>query len=382
MKKIDNATTVILFAVFLFTLAVGGWMLKDRAFSQNENRVLQQRPQLSAADVLSGEFEEAFQKYQDDQFPFRDGWITLKTMSKLALFSKDLNGVYVGKDGYLIEKISEEDVNRQQFTSNLNAVRDFCGRLPRGISKSVILVPTTAAVMKDKLPANAAPFDEASYAREAAKGLKGLNYVDLYAAFGRERGTRLYYKTDHHWTTEGAALAYDAWRRQQGKPGLSLARLKKKVLSDGFQGTLYSKVLWDDGTKDQVTAYVGPAQKGCVVTADGRKLGGIYQQEFLAQKDKYAVFFGGNYGRLEMDTGQKTGRSLLIIKDSFANAFAPFAASDFDRVCMVDLRYFSGNLKQYMKENRITDLLVLYSMADMIKDKNVSVLQLRGDILS
>ena len=49
---------------------------------------------------------------------------------------------------------------------------------------------------------------------------------------------------------------------------------------------------------------------------------------------------------------------------------------------MVDLRYFSGNLEAYLKENHITDLLVLYSMSDMTKDKNISVLQNGGDILS
>ena len=141
------------------------------------------------------------------------------------------------------------------------------------------------------------------------------------------------------------------------------------------QGTLYSKVLWDDGTRDQVTAYIGSAQENWHVIADNKDIGGIYQKKYVNEKDKYAVFFGGNYGRLEIKTGKKTGRNLLIIKDSFANAFAPFAAEDFDQVCMVDLRYFSGNLEAYLKENHITDLLVLYSMSDMTKDKNISVLQ-------
>ena len=81
MKKIDNLTTIILFAVFLLTLGIGGWMLRDQSFSENENRYLQQKPQISAASILSGEFEETFQNYQDDQFPFRNSWITLKTCS-------------------------------------------------------------------------------------------------------------------------------------------------------------------------------------------------------------------------------------------------------------------------------------------------------------
>ena len=51
MKKIDNLTTIILFAVFLLTLGIGGWMLRDQSFSENENRYLQQKPQISAASI-------------------------------------------------------------------------------------------------------------------------------------------------------------------------------------------------------------------------------------------------------------------------------------------------------------------------------------------
>lgn len=382
MKKTDNITIVILFAAFLLALGLGGWLQKDRDFSENENRVLQQRPQLSVDSILSGEFEEDFQNYQDDQFPFRDGWITLKTAAKLALSSRDLNGVYLCRDGYLIEKIPGEAADLELFTSNIKTIGSFCRSLPKEVSKSVILVPTTAAVMGDRLPAGAAPFDEAAFARAASRNLKDLDYVDLYPVFQKEKKTQLYYKTDHHWTTEGAALAYSVWRQTLGEPAASLKGLKKEVLSDEFQGSLYSKVLWDNGTRDRVNAYLGPGQKNCRVTADGQDIGGIYQKQFLRKKDKYAVFFGGNYGKLELDTGKKNGKNLLIIKDSFANAFAPFAAEDFDRVCMVDLRYFSGNLEQYMKENHITDVLVLYSMSDMIKDKNISVLGSKGNILS
>ncbi len=382
MKKIDNLITVLMFVIFLLALSVGGWILKDKDFSANENRVLQQRPQVSAEALLSGDFEEEFQRYQDDQFPFRDSWITLKTAAKLALLSRDLNGVYLGKDGYLIEKISEEDADHEQFISNLQAVRSFCEKLPKGLSKSVLLVPTTAAIMKEKLPAGAVPFDEASYAREAAEQLKAVSYVDLYDDFDREKDRQLYYKTDHHWTTEGAMLAYDVWRQSMGQPGGAFDQQEKTMLSDDFQGSLYSKVLWDDGTRDQVNAYLGKRQMHSRVIADGQNIGGMYQKQFLSEKDKYAVFFGGNYGRTEVDTGNQTGKHLLIIKDSFANAFAPLAAEDFDRICLVDLRYFSGNLDDYVKRNHITDVLILYSMSDMIKDKNISVLRSGGNILS
>lgn len=381
MKKTDNVVIILLFSAFLLLVGVGGWILKDREFSENENRVLQQMPKVTVQSVLSGDFEEAFQKYQDDQTPFRNQWITAKTAVKLGTFSRDINGVYLGREGWLMEKISPEDVDRKLYTENLKAISSFCAGLPGDITKSVILVPTKGAILDDKLPFKATVFDEKSLAEEAREAFAGVHYVDLYQVFERQK-EQIYYKTDHHWTTEGAAAAYDAWRRQRGSGGFSLKRMKKQVLTEDFQGTLYSKVLWDDGTRDRITTYVRAGQRSCQVTADGKNIGAILQTAHLKGKDKYAVFFGGNYGELELTTGRKNGKNLLIIKDSFANCFAPFAAEDFEKVCMVDLRYFRGNLQRYMEENHITDLLILYSMAGMIEDRNISVLNNKGDVLS
>ena len=245
-----------------------------------------------------------------------------------------------------------------------------------------MLVPTTGAVMAGKLPQGAALFDEAAYEKEAAQQLINCGYVDLYETFrliADSGNTQLYYKKDHHWTTEGALLAFHVW-----KPWLDFLGTKEALLTENFQGTLYSKVLWDDGWRDSISVLTAPEQKHYKVSADEKKLpGGMYQREFLAKKDKYGVFFGGNYGRLSIETGKKgTGQNLLIIKDSFANCFAPLAAYHYDNVYMVDLRYFSGNLAEYAKEKGVTDVLLLYSMENIINDKNLSALAAGGMILS
>ena len=136
--------------------------------------------------------------------------------------------------------------------------------------------------------------------------------------------------------------------------------------------------------RDSISALTAPEQEVYKVTADGKALtGGMYQRAFLEKKDKYSVFFGGNYGRLSIETGKKeTGQNLLIIKDSFANCFAPLAAYHYDNVYMVDLRYFSGNLAEYAKEMGVTEVLLLYSMENMINDRNLSALSAGGMILS
>lgn len=382
MRKKDDIIMTVVFAGFLLILLLGGIFMKDKHFSENENRMLQQAPELTAERVLSGAFESELQQYMDDQVPFRNQWITAKTTMQRLMLRKDIGGVYLGKDGWFIEKLTPEAMHHQQFLKNLQSVKDFYEALPSDMGKSVMVVPTTGAVMEDKLPKGAARFDEAAYAKEAAQQLINCGYVDLYETFAsiaKGENTQLYYKKDHHWTTDGAALAFGVW-----KPWLDFLGTEKQVLTEDFQGTLYSKVLWDDGMRDSISALTAPEQEVYKVTADGKALtGGMYQRAFLEKKDKYSVFLGGNYGRLSIETGKKeTGQNLLIIKDSFANCFAPLAAYHYDNVYMVDLRYFSGNLAEYAKEMGVTEVLLLYSMENMINDRNLSALSAGGMILS
>ncbi len=97
----------------------------------------------------------------------------------------------------------------------------------------------------------------------------------------------------------------------------------------------------------------------------------IYNMDVLKGKDKYTVFFGGNHSVTDIKTPNNTGKTLLIIKDSFAHSLAPFLIKDYDRIVMLDLRYFNKSLKKYLNENEITDLLVLYSTPDFAEDANI-----------
>lgn len=388
MKRIDNCIVILLFAGFLLGFSIWGLAAEDRDFSPNENRVLQQLPVLSAATVVSGDFSRDLQSWQDDQFPLRDRWITLRTGLRLAIGSRDINGVYLGRDGYLIEKLTPEAMDRAQFEKNLSAIEAFRKRLDPSIGLSVMAVPTTGCIMKEQLPEDAAVFDEAAFAAEAADRLKGCRWVDLYGCFGRaaDRGQQLYYRTDHHWTTQAAEMAFTLWK-PEWKPD-TVAASGRYPLTKDFLGSLYSKVLWGAEHADTVEGW---GDRDFKVMADGKRLdGGIYQKQFLKEKDKYAVFLGGNYGRTEIEGAGRAesengdddirGR-LLIIKDSFANCFVPYAAEQYERVCLVDLRYFSGSLEAYLEENGITEVLVLYSMENLINDKNLAALGSRGSIL-
>ena len=106
------------------------------------------------------------------------------------------------------------------------------------------------------------------------------------------------------------------------------------------------------------------------VMMDGEMHGSLFFREFLDKKDKYAVYFGGNYAKVDISMENGKGQEdLLIIKDSFANAFVPYLLNDYGYITMVDTRFYREDISQLAKE--YDRVLVLYGMANMGQQRMV-----------
>lgn len=383
MKKVRIIITIVFIGFFVLISGVS-LIIKDREFSPNENRYLAEVPELSWDNIMSGKFQDGLEDYLRDQVCFRDGWITVKTGIQKACGDTDIGGAYVGKDGYDFEKITPEDVDEKQVNRNIKAVEDFFMTASETIDKqklSFLLVPTSGLVMQEKLPKNARLFDQAKYIDQVQKAMKDYNFVDVRDTLMDHNDEYIYYKTDHHWTSAGACLAYDAWSERTGGEVEKEDGLAKNVVSDKFRGSLYSKILDADSAYDEIWTYglqkdEAFGSKDCTVTIDEKQqLDSIYDDEKLQEKDKYAYFLGGNYGQVHIQNqkaaSKAKGKNILIIKDSFANSFVPFVTQDCENIYMVDLRYYNGDMKAYLQEHEITDVLVLYNVSNFISDRNI-----------
>lgn len=383
MKKV-RIIIIIVFIGFFVLISGASLIIKDREFSPNENRYLAETPELSWDNILSGKFQDGLEDYLRDQVCFRDGWITVKTGIQKACGDTDIGGAYVGKDGYDFEKITPEDVDEKQVDRNIKAVEDYFMTASETIDKqklSFLLVPTSGLVMQEKLPKNARLFDQAKYIDQVQKAMKDYNFVDVRDTLMDHNDEYIYYKTDHHWTSAGACLAYDAWSERTGGEAETEDGLVKNVVSDKFRGSLYSKILNADSAYDEIWTYglqkdEAFGSKDCTVTIDEKQqLDSIYDDEKLQEKDKYAYFLGGNYGQVHIQNqkaaSKAKGKNILIIKDSFANSFVPFVTQDYENIYMVDLRYYNGDMKAYLQEHEITDVLVLYNISNFISDRNL-----------
>lgn len=383
MKKVRIIITIV-FIGFFVLISGASLIIKDREFSPNENRYLAETPELSWDNILSGKFQDGLEDYLRDQVCFRDGWITVKTGIQKACGDTDIGGAYVGKDGYDFEKITPEDVDEKQVDRNIKAVEDYFMTASETIDKqklSFLLVPTSGLVMQEKLPKNARLFDQAKYIDQVQKAMKDYNFVDVRDTLMDHNDEYIYYKTDHHWTSAGACLAYEVWSEHTGGEAEKKDELAENVVSDKFRGSLYSKILDADSAYDEIWTYGlqkddAFGSKDCTVTIDEKQqLDSIYDDEKLQEKDKYAYFLGGNYGQVHIQNqkaaSKAKGKNILIIKDSFANSFVPFVTQDYENIYMVDLRYYNGDMKSYLQEHNITDVLVLYNISNFISDRNL-----------
>lgn len=347
-------------AIVLVGLSVASLVMPDRAFSPNENRYLQQPPELTWKTLMDGSFTKKAEDYTADQIVLRDVWMETASVVQRLAGRQEINGTWLGADGRYFARVTPDTFDTRQYEKNLQQVRTFFDTNGDKDCR-IMMVPTPASMLADKLPANAPLFDAAA----CYDTLLSLfpDAIDLRTALSAD-AEAMYYRTDHHWTTQGAQTAYGAWCAATGH---TLRSWQLETVSTTFQGTLYSKVLLPDSAADTVA--IAPAATIRSMDCDGETFDSLYAMEALEEKDHYKIFMGGNYAKVVIDTGADTGKSLLVVKDSFANSFLPFLVEDYDTITVLDLRYFRGDVQSLADE--ASDLLVLYELTNFTADTNL-----------
>ncbi|MDL2289347.1 hypothetical protein LJB83_01120 [Clostridia bacterium OttesenSCG-928-F22] len=365
---------VVLFALTLGTLSIGNLFAPKRAFSEHENRYLAQMPALNGKSILDGSFSAGFEEYITDQFLFRDSWVQLKTAAEQALQKLDSGGVYLAKDGYLIEMFDSYD--EAEYEKQLAYLHTFERNVAQrlGVPVSIMLVPTASYALADKLPANTPEADQSAMLTKAASMLS--SFIDVSSALLQHNGEYIYYRTDHHWTSLGAFYAYSQYCTHTGLSTPSLEEYQAETLSTQFLGTTYSKVGLYSTSPDTITGYL--PQNAPIISVE-YNLGqttsnSIFERSYLQTKDKYSAFFNANQSVTRAISTGNAGGKLLIIKDSYANTFAQFPLKDYQEVHMLDLRYYKLSVYDYIEQNGITDVLVLYNLKGLQTDKTLHAL--------
>ena len=368
-----NITAGFLILLFGITLATILHPVSD--FSEKENRTLQGRPAVSLSRVLDGTFEKEYEDYLADQFLMRDRWMELNTLASRMMLRQDVGDVYFASDNYLIEGHTGTfgtDLAAQNG-AHLAAFAKEALQTYGGGHVTVMLVPNAVEVYGDKLPPFANPCDEHAYLESVRSLLPPDVWMDAEAVLKAHADEEIFYRTDHHWTTYGAWLCASEWAKEKGFSHLAGESPEVKIVSETFEGTVAAKV----GTRpvpDTIERYLLPDTGGLELTYNQSDdvRSALFYESALDTRDQYSYFLGGNTSLIEIATGAGTGRRLLVLKDSYAHCFAPLLVQDFDQVDLLDLRYFTGSLHEYMESRGYTDVLVLYNAAGFAEDTSLA----------
>lgn len=368
MDEKSNAavTAGFLFAILLI-FSIADLIGTDRLYSENENRILASKPQLSWETFADGSYMEDYEAYASDQFVGRDTWVELKTAGDILAQKHAINGVYLGEDDYLIEQHLPGDIEEEEVCRKVALLQELVDEY----GAKALLVPTADNILTDKLPYQAQYYDQRKLLFQVEDAIGEANLINVYDTLRAHSGEEIYYRTDHHWTSLGAYYAYLEWKRQVGSTSVvTFDPAELVTVTDSFLGTLHSRINLPM-QEDSIQIFPETLLREVKITYDDTTVtDSYYEEKYLDTKNKYGYFLDDNHPFVEIETGYRRGRELVLIKNSFANCLIPLLANHYDRIYAVDLRYYNGRLSELIDDyvTPETDVLVLYDCIHFIED--------------
>lgn len=238
-------------------------------------------------------------------------------------------------------------------------INDFADMLP-GIQVYNMVAPNHSEF---GLPARVREYYGESSQRENTAAIyenlsDSVTAVDVYDILNLHNNENIYFGTDTHWAPLGAYYAYTEFCEAAGAEPAALESFDKT--SYDFTGYLAyatgEEVLYEN--PDTLDIYDPTFDYTCEMSYDGLS---FYETDSMNTHDEsagYSMYLSGDMGCVRVTNNTlSTGRRLLIVKDSYGNAMAPFLTASFDEVHVVDFRYFEDNLPDYCESQGITDVL-------------------------
>lgn len=369
MKR--NRTDKILSIGFVLTLLLLGLFTAaggKREFSDLEKRYLATQPSFTLERVLDGSFAEQFEEWAMDHLPGRESLTGLAALTDYAENLQVTKDIYLTKDRALVERPTA--YSQQVIDRNMDAINSFAKQMGH---VDFALIPSAGYLLQDRIVGLADPYSDKEIVSAAYQKADAghVSVIDLFPIFTGEDARKLFYKTDHHWTSRGAYEACAFYTSAKGRI-LPAADTYRVETADGFQGSCYSRACLWSIPPESLELWRSGAPFQVKFSDSDLSYEDLFFQSRLDEGDKYQVFLDGNHPLVTVrnQTPEASGK-ILVIRDSFANCFGCFLADAYETVLMVDLRYYRKPIKELIEAERPDDILILYSVNNFMKDGNI-----------
>lgn len=337
-------------------LACLAWVQPAKDNSEAERRPLAQFPQLSVDAVLNGKFMSGFEDYTLDQFPFRDAFRRLKSLTHYyGLNFKDNNGIYIvdGAAAKLDYPVNNDALSYAM--KRLNYVYETY-LAPQGSKVYAAVIPDKGYYLAE---ANGYPaMDYDALFETVRREMPWAEHIDLTQSLSAED----YYLTDTHWRQETLLPAAKTLCDAMGIAAFDAQEMEKVLVERPFYGVYYGQAALPMEPEDMYFLQNKLLQDCRVYHYDTNDYTGIYDMEKLDSKDLYDVFLSGAKSLLRIENSNAgTDRELIVFRDSFGSSMVPLLVKDYKSITMVDIRYLDSRMLDRFLEFTGQDVLFLYS---------------------
>ena len=394
-------------------LAVVFNLFPRSTFSELEKRELKKFPDFSWAKVADGSFTRDVSAWFSDSEPYRDRFMELSMLLKdwMRVATSDENVSFhaptanpqetIGTDSCQdargkadalpydgTAKIANAGIIIMGTGPNVRALMTFSGSASAGggyaeaanlyyqafegrVQVYCMVIPTAIEYYCPEKVRSRTRSARATIDNVHARLLPGVKPVEIRSVLGEHVDEDIYLRTDHHWAPLGAYYAAQTFAQVAGVPFRDLSSYDRHVVHR-FVGSMYGYsqdiavknapedfVYYTPRGIDYSTTYTNyTIDEDYHVTGESEPQKGPFFYKYGdGSGGAYCTFMGADTRITRVTTGTKNGRRVLILKDSFGNAIPGYLFFSFEEVHVVDYRYFTKNMKAYVADNHITDIL-------------------------
>lgn len=230
-----------------------------------------------------------------------------------------------------------------------------------GVTLDLILAPTRYATLNNSKLNEMFVSERFIISNVYNKIDDSVNTVDVYDNILSHKDEYIYFNSDHHWSSLGAYYAYQTYAEAKGFTPLQVEDCSVQDNGD-FIGSMYgmSNVEAVKSMTDRMLVYVPDFSNGYTFYAYDKESGSLQRWKSMYTTAKsYYAFLGGDHADAVIRTEGQTGQNILVIKDSYGNAFIPYLAEHFDNVYIMDPRYAKQSVSRYIQDKNITHALLI-----------------------
>lgn len=375
MKTAMKYVSVLLFFVMMAVFLLITIIRQKDEFSENENRSLAQAPNFSVSSFFDESFMKDTDKYISDHFAFRNSLESVKLNSDLLMGKKEENGVLI-LHNRMVEPVTK--VDNDIVSASVEAINHLADITDASVY--VMIPPTAAGVYYEDIPKYYLNTDQKKaiddiYYRFSDK----VTTLNVFPKLYSSRDEYVYYRNDHHWTSYGAYLAYNAAIRKMGYNPTPMSSYDIEHVNSNFYGTFNSRTLYNGIAPDMIDVFHPKTGiDAAEVTIGGESYSSMYFSQYLEKKDKYSFYLNNAMEPIvNIKTNLQDGEKLLVIKDSYAQCFIPFLTQHFSEITAVDLRSISPfDINNSIDTDYYDKILVLYSFSGFASDTDLKKLSL------